>query len=63
MICSYILDRKSGKMWELHDVQVLNGLKNYYDMVEHDYIAGVIKFNNEKYGTDVERCLKEDLGQ
>lgn len=63
MICSYILDRKNGKMWDLHDVQVMNGLKNYYDMVEPDYVAGVIKFNNEKYNTDVERCIKEDLAQ
>lgn len=63
MICSYILDRKSGRAWNLHDVQVLNGLKNYYNMVEHDYIVSVIKFNNKKYNTDVERCLKEDLVQ
>lgn len=63
MICSYILDRKNGNVWELHDVQVLRGLTNYYRMIEEDYIDRVIRYNNQKYQVDVMRCMKEDLTQ
>ena len=63
MICNYILDRQNGRRWELHDVQVLRGLVNYYSMVEKDYVDGVIKFNNEKFHTDVMRSMSEDLNQ
>lgn len=61
MVSSYILDRRNGHPWELHDVQVLNGLMNYYRMVERDYVDGVIKYNNQKYGTDVLRDMRDDL--
>lgn len=61
MVNSYILDRRNGHAWELHDVQVLNGRMNYYRMVEPDYVAGVIRYNNEKYGTDVLKSMREDL--
>ena len=53
MICNYILDRQNGRRWELHDVQVLRGLVNYYSMVEKEYVDSVIKYNNEKFHTDV----------
>ena len=61
MISNYILDRKNGIVWELHDVQVLRGLINYYRMVEEKYVDEVIKYNNEKYQTDVMRTIHEDL--
>lgn len=61
MISNYILDRKNGVAWELRDVQVLRGLINYYRMVEESYVDEVIKFNNEKYKTDVMRAIHEDL--
>lgn len=63
MISNYILDRQHGKRWELHDIQVLRGLTNYYRMIEESYIDGVIMFNNQKYKTDVMRCMREDLNQ
>lgn len=61
MINNYILDRKNGKPWELHDVQVLRGQINYYHMVEREYVDSVIEFNNAKYKTDVMASLHEDL--
>lgn len=63
MINNYVLDRKNGKQWELHDVQVLRGLTNYYQMVEKDYIDSVIQRSNEKYKVNVMNCMREDLGQ
>lgn len=61
MISNYILDRKNGIAWDLHDIQVLSGHINYYRMVESDYVDEVIRFNNEKYRTDVMRSIREDL--
>lgn len=61
MICNYILDRRNGKRWELHDVQVLYGLMNYYSMIEKEYVAKVIEYNNEKFKTDVDRSMREDM--
>ena len=61
MISNYILDRKNGVAWDLHDVQVLRGLINYYRMVEEKYVEEVIKFNNEKYHTDVMQTIHDDL--
>ena len=61
MINNYILDRQNGTVWDLHDVQVLRGLINYYRMVEEQYVDSVIRYNNEKYHTDVMRSIHEDL--
>ena len=63
MICNYILDRQNGRRWDLHDVQVLRGLVNYYSMVEKEYVDSVIKYNNEKFHTDVMKSMSEDLNQ
>lgn len=61
MINNYILDRRSGKLWELHDLQVLMGLHQYYRMVEPTYIDSVIQFNNDKYRVDVLEMIKKDM--
>lgn len=61
MINNYILDRQNGTTWDLHDVQILRGLINYYRMVEEQYVDSVIQHNNEKYHTDVMRSIHEDL--
>lgn len=42
-------------------MQVLRGLINYYRMVEEQYVDSVIRYNNEKYHTDVMRSIHEDL--
>lgn len=63
MICNYALDRKNGKSWELHDVQILNGIMNYYMMIEKDYIKAAIEALNKKFDVDIERTMHEDLGQ
>lgn len=61
MMSNYILDRKNGKPWELHDIQVFYGLINYYSMVEREYVENVIRFNNEKYETNVMKSIRQDL--
>ena len=63
MICNYMLDRQNGKPWDLHDIQVLNGITNYYRMIEKDYIDSAIEALNKKFHTNFMQSIKADLGQ
>lgn len=61
MLSNYIMDKKNGIAWDIHDVQVMRGHLNYYHMIEAEYVDGVIAFNNKKYGVNVMKMIKEDL--
>ena len=61
MLHNYIVARQSGGGWGLHDIQVLNGLRAYYLMVEPEAIKNILKHVNEKKGVDVVKMIKEDL--
>lgn len=61
MICNYVLDYQKGNKWDIHDVQVLLGLVNYYSMIEKDYVEEVIKYNNQKFSADVMNYIRSDL--
>lgn len=60
-ISSYVMDRKNGIRWDLHELQALNGNINYHKMVEGDSIEGVIDFLSKKFGVNINRMMKEDL--
>jgi len=61
MLSSYIMDKKNGSAWDKHDIQTVDGLRNYYKMVEGDTIDRIIKHINEKFDVDVVKMMKEDL--
>lgn len=61
MISSYIMDKKNGRQWELHDVQVMEGLRSYYRSIEADVIDRIIAHINGKFGSDVVGMIKADL--
>ena len=61
MIHNYILDRKNGKSWKQHDVQILDGYYNYYKMVEKESMEGIIKHINTKMNVNVLQYIREDL--
>lgn len=61
MCSSYITDRMSGRSWDLHDIQVFNGLISYYKMVEKDYIEYTIDHFNKKYNVNMVAMIREDL--
>ena len=61
MLDGYIRMKKSGRSWDLHDVQVLSGLISYYRMVERDYINYVLKTYSEKNQYNIEASIKADL--
>ena len=61
MLTSYIMDRKHGISWDKNDIQVMEGLRNYYRMVEGETIDELVGNINRKFGTDVIGMIKEDL--
>lgn len=69
MLSSYIMDKLNGKSWDRHDLQVMEGYRNYYRMIEGEKIDKIVahiasKFNVETVncsnGTNI-RMLKDDL--
>lgn len=61
MVHSYIMDKKNGKAWELHDLQTFAGIYSYYRMVERDYIDKLIESINERNQVNFEALLRADL--
>lgn len=61
MLHAYIMDRRNGRPWEIHDVQVLKGRYDYYRSVEKDAADGIINHMNNKLNADILSCIKEDL--
>jgi len=61
MLDNYMRDRKTDSKWPLNDIQVLSGLISYYRMVEKDYIDHLLRQYSVKHGTDIRKCIKEDL--
>lgn len=61
MLSNYILDRRNGMPWSLEDVQILDGHRNYYRMVEGETIDKIVAHVGAKYGVNIVQMLKEDL--
>ena len=61
MLSSYVLDRKNGNPWSLVDIQVLDGYRNYYRMVEGETIDRIVAHVGAKYDVDIVKLIKEDL--
>lgn len=62
MVFTYLTDRKNGVRWSKEDLQVLEGLRSYYTMVEGDSITGILKHVAKKFGDiDVIATIKADL--
>ncbi len=61
MLFRFCTDYKNGQPWDLGDVQHLQGLKAYYEMVEGDAIKEIIKTYTSKMGVDIEATIKELL--
>ena len=60
-LCSFILDTKNGKYWELGDVQHLRGQLSYYTMVEPDYFKKIVRDQNKKWNVNVNDMFKAYL--
>ena len=60
-LCSFILDTKNGKRWEMEDVMHLRGQLSYYEMVEKDYFNNLIKQYDKKWNVDTKDMFKKYL--
>ena len=61
MIFSYAMDRINGKSWEINDIQVMEGYRNYYRMIEKEVIDEIVSKLNKKLNIDLISMIKEDL--
>lgn len=61
MLASYIMDKSNGVNWEYHDIQVMEGYRSYYKMVEGDTIDRIVEHINQKFNVDVVEMIKQDL--
>lgn len=61
MLSSYVMDRKNGVQWDLHDVQAMEGLRSYYRMVEGETIDKIVAHLSQKFGVDIVALIKRDL--
>ncbi len=61
MVSNYVMDYKNGIRWNKQDVQVLDGLRNYYKMVEHETIDNILNHLSEKFGVNIPELIKSDL--
>lgn len=61
MLSSYVLDRQNGNPWSLEDIQILDGYRNYYRMVEGETIDRIVAHVGAKYNVDIVKFIKEDL--
>lgn len=61
MLNNYLTDRAAGKRWEISDVYTLQGLLSYYRSIEGDDIDGIVRVYNQKFGSDAEALMREDI--
>lgn len=60
-LCSFILDTKNGKFWDIGDVMHLRGQLSYYTMVEPEYFKKIIETQSKKWDVDVNKMFKQYL--
>lgn len=61
MLASYVMDKQNGVNWDLNDVQVLEGYRNYYRMIEGDTIDKIVEHIGKKFKVNIVRMIKDDL--
>ena len=61
MLSSYVMDRQKGVSWDLNDIQVMEGYRNYYRSIERETIDELVAGIGRKFGVDVIAMIKEDL--
>lgn len=57
-LCSFVLDTKNNKFWEIGDVMHLQGQLNWYSSVEKESINSMIQKVNKKWNVDVRAMIK-----
>lgn len=61
MLHAFTMDALNGKEWNLQDIQVLDGLCNYYRMVEGETIDRIIAHIGNKNNVDIAKLIKKKM--
>jgi hypothetical protein len=61
MLTSFVLDTLNGNRWDLNDIQVMEGLRNYYRMIEGDKIDEILRAIGTKYHVNVLSMIRDQL--
>lgn len=61
MLENFIMDSKNNIPWDVSDVQVMEGLRSYYKMVEGETIDRIVAHVNQKFGVRVESMIKKAM--
>ena len=54
---AFARDYKNGVIWDIHDVQILEGQRNYYRNVEGESIADIVKHEGDKANVDIAKAI------
>ena len=60
-MANLVRDHNNGVRWSLGDLQHLQGIHSYYDMVEHDTIKAMVDHLGEKLGADILGILRSEI--
>lgn len=60
-LTSFVRDTQAGNLWPLEEVQRLEGMRNYYHMVEGDKITQLVSYVSQKMGVDIPAMMKQQL--
>ena len=61
MLFNYAKDKCNNIKWSLEDIQTLEGLRNYYTMIEGETINRIIKHLSNKTEIDIIDSIRKDL--
>lgn len=61
MLNSFVLDTVNGDPWDISDVRVLDGYRNYYRMVEKETIDKIVDTVGAKYHVNIPAMIKAQL--
>ena len=61
MLVSFIRDKQNGIPWDKNDVQVMEGYRNYYRMVEGETIDKLVNDIGTKFNVNIVNLIKEEL--
>ncbi len=61
MLASYVMDKQNGKPWDVSDVQIMEGYRNYYRMVEGTSIDKLVEHIGNKFNVNIVELIRSDL--
>ena len=61
MVSNYALSKRNGELWDIGELQHLEGIRSYYRMVEPETIDKIMAALSQKFNMDIIQEIKNDL--